>query len=67
MSLRAGLDAAEKRGTAYPGRDQPHTLTTQPTVLWGCRYLRRDNHVLIFYTVIYCHYAEHTDELQLER
>jgi hypothetical protein len=27
----------------------------------------RDNHVLIFYIVIYCHYAEHTDELQLER
>jgi hypothetical protein len=26
----------------------------------------RDNHVLIFYTVIYCHYAEHTDELQLD-
>jgi hypothetical protein len=26
-----------------------------------------DNHVLIFYTVIYCHYAKHTDELQLER
>jgi hypothetical protein len=25
------------------------------------------DHVLIFYTVIYCHYAEHTDELQLER
>jgi hypothetical protein len=22
--------------------------------------------VLIFYTVIYCHYAEHTDELQLD-
>jgi hypothetical protein len=32
----------------------------------GCRCWR-DNHVLIFYTVIYCHYAEHTDELQLER
>jgi hypothetical protein len=25
-----------------------------------------DNHVLIFYTVIYCHYAEHSDELQLD-
>jgi hypothetical protein len=25
-----------------------------------------DNHVLIFYTIIYCHYAEHTDELQLD-
>jgi hypothetical protein len=26
----------------------------------------RDNHVLIFCTVIYCHYAEYTDELQLD-
>jgi hypothetical protein len=26
-----------------------------------------DGHVLIFYTVIYCPYAKHTDELQLER
>jgi hypothetical protein len=25
-----------------------------------------DDHVLIFYTVIYCHYAEYTDELQLD-
>jgi hypothetical protein len=25
-----------------------------------------DDHVLIFYTVIYCHYVEHTDELQLD-
>jgi hypothetical protein len=26
----------------------------------------RDNHVLIFYAIIYCHYAEYTDELQLD-
>jgi hypothetical protein len=25
-----------------------------------------DNHVLIFYTIIYNHYAEYTDELQLD-
>jgi hypothetical protein len=25
-----------------------------------------DNHVLIFCTGIYCHYAEYTDELQLD-
>jgi hypothetical protein len=25
-----------------------------------------ENHVLIFYTIIYHHYAEYTDELQLE-
>jgi hypothetical protein len=26
----------------------------------------RDNHVLIFYTIIYYRYAEYTDELQLD-
>jgi hypothetical protein len=26
----------------------------------------RDNHLLYFYTNIYCHYAEHTDEHHLE-
>jgi hypothetical protein len=26
----------------------------------------RDNHVLIFYTIIYYRYTEHTDELQLD-
>jgi hypothetical protein len=32
----------------------------------GFFIVEEDNHVLIFYTVIYCHYAEHTDELQLD-
>jgi hypothetical protein len=27
---------------------------------------RRDDHVLIFYTNIYCHYTEYMNELQLE-
>jgi hypothetical protein len=26
----------------------------------------RDNHVLIFYAIIYYHYVEYTDELQLD-
>jgi hypothetical protein len=26
----------------------------------------RDNHVLIFYAIIYYHYAEYTDELQFD-
>jgi hypothetical protein len=35
-------------------------------ILWDIQPMFDDNDVLIFYTVIYCHYAEHTDELQLD-
>jgi hypothetical protein len=34
--------------------------------LWDCVDVLRDNHVLIFYTIIYYRYTEHTDELQLD-
>jgi hypothetical protein len=33
--------------------------------LWDFVNVWRDNHVLIFYTIIYYHYVEYTDELQL--
>jgi hypothetical protein len=33
--------------------------------MWDFTRCWSDDHVLIFYTVIYCHYAEHTDKLQL--
>jgi hypothetical protein len=33
----------------------------------GIAYVWRHNHLLNVYTIIYCHYAEYTDELQLKK
>jgi hypothetical protein len=38
-----------------------------PILVCGVVDVGGDNHLINLCTSIYCHYAEHTDELQLER
>jgi hypothetical protein len=50
---------------ANVGLSMCEEVVTSGSPMWDVD-VGSDNHVLIFCTVIYCHYAEYTDELQLD-